>query len=136
MEILRVNNFDFTPYMLRGGLQWTRNDVDSPDAGFMLDGIMRRDRVIIRPTMNVTIANYKFFITDAMIQQMLSAIEPQWVNVTYHDPRIGSTITRRFYSNNINCTLLGVEQGRRRWFLDPFPLIAQGVSGDGRGSFG
>jgi Holliday junction resolvasome RuvABC ATP-dependent DNA helicase subunit len=131
-DTLVINGFDFEPYLIEGGIKWRRNDVDSPESGEMADGTMRRDRVIVRPTMDITIANQKFFIDDELIHQMMSAIEPQWVSVKYFDPRLGQVVTRQFYSNNVGCTLLRVEAGRRRWAVDPFPLIAQGVAGDGR----
>lgn len=129
---LIINGFDFEPYLEEGGLIYKRNDVDSADAGELADGTMRRDRVIIRPTLEVRIANYKVFIDDELGHKMLQAIEPQWVNVTYYDLRLGKEVTRVFYSNNVSVSLLRIENGRRRWFFDPFPLIAKGVAGDGR----
>lgn len=129
---LTINGFDFEPYLAERGIKWTRNDVDSPESGEMADGTMRRDRVIIRPTMNITLANSKFFIGDTLMHQMMSAIEPQWVDVTYFDPRAGGIVTRTFYSNNINVTLIRVENGVRRWEIDSFPLIAKGIAGDGK----
>lgn len=131
-DTLVINNFDFEPYLEENGIKWRRNDVDSPESGEMADGTMRRDRVIIRPTMDIIVANKKVFIDDTLIYQMMSAIEPQWVNVTYFDPRLGRVTSRTFYSNNIGVTLMRIEDGRRRWAIDPFPLIAQGVAGDGK----
>lgn len=133
-DTLIINGFDFEPYLAEGGIKWKRNDVDSPESGEMADGTMRRDRVIIRPSMEITLANRKFFIDDSLVYQIMSAIEPQWVDVTYFDPRLGKIVTRKFYSNNIGCSLLRIENGRRRWEVDSFPLIAQGVAGDGKSS--
>lgn len=132
MSTLIISGFDFEPYLAEKGIVWKRNDVDSPDAGEMADGTMRRDRVIIRPTMEVTIANEKLHIGDILMNQIMLAIEPQWVNVQYFDPRLAAVVTRVFYSNNIGVTLWYVKNGVRRWIIDPFPLIAQGVAGDGK----
>lgn len=132
-DTLIINGFNFEPLLAEGGIRWTRNDVDSSDAGEMADGTMRRDRVIVRPSLEITIANAKVFINDRIGHQILKAIEPQWVMVTYFDLRLGRTVTRQFYSNNVGVSLMRVENGRRRWQVDPFPLIAKGVAGDGKG---
>ena len=132
---LIINGFDFEPYLSEEGLTWKRNDVDSSEAGEMADGTMRRDRVIVRPTMQVTIANSKHFISDEIGHAILKAIEPQWVNVTYFDLRLGKGVTRKFYSNNVGVSLWTSIDGVRRWKVDPFPLIAKGVAGDGKGKY-
>lgn len=128
---LIINGFDFEPYIAKDGVKWKRNDVDSAEAGEMADGTMRRDRVIIRPTLEVTLTNNG--ITDQIGHQILKAIEPQWVDVTYYDLRLGKEVTRKFYSNNVGVSLKSSINGVRRWSIDPFPLIAKGVAGDGRG---
>lgn len=133
---LVINGLDFEPFLEERGLEWKRNDVDSSEAGELADGTMRRDRVIIRPSLEVTIANEKFFIDDQIGHLILQAIEPQWVNVTYYDLRLGKEVTRQFYSNNVGVTLMRIENGRRRWAFDKFPLIAKGVAGDGREGLG
>lgn len=128
---LIINNFDFEPYLETGGLKYTRNDVDSAEAGEMADGTMRRDRVIIRPSLEVTL-NKKIRIGDDLGHRILKAIEPEWVNVTYYDLRLGKEVTREFYSNNVSYTLKSSINGKREYLIDPFPLIAKGVAGDGR----
>lgn len=135
-DTLIINGFDFEPLLAEGGIVWTRNDVDSSDAGEMADGTIRRDRVIVRPSLEITIANSKIFIDDVIGHNILKAIEPQWVTVTYYDLRLGRSVTRQFYSNNVGVSLLRIENGRRRWQVDTFPLIAKGVAGDGKGVLG
>lgn len=132
MATLIINGVNFEPLLAEGGFEYKRNDVDSADAGELADGTMRRDRVIVRPTLEVTINNIKYFIDDELGHAIMKAIEPEWVNVTYYDLRLGEEVTRRFYSNNVGVRLLRIENGRRRWFIDKFPLIAQGVAGDGK----
>nr|DAT70870.1 MAG TPA: hypothetical protein [Caudoviricetes sp.] len=43
--VFKINGTDITPYIANGGLQYTRNDLDGPNAGRALDGTMYRDRV-------------------------------------------------------------------------------------------
>ena len=42
--VFKINGTDITPYIANGGLQYTRNDLDGPNAGRALDGTMYRDR--------------------------------------------------------------------------------------------
>jgi len=128
---LIINNFDFEPYLEMGGIKYTRNDVDSAEAGEMADGTMRRDRVIIRPSLEITLRK-NIPIDDELGHKILKAIEPEWVNVTYYDLRLGREVTREFYSNNVSYTLKSSINGKREYIIDPFPLIAKGVAGDGR----
>ena len=127
---LVINRFDFEPFLEENGIRWKRNDVDSADAGEMADGTMRRDRAIFRPTATIHIANSKHRIGDSLGHQIMKAIEPEWVDVTYYDLRLGMVVTRKFYSNNVGHSLVYSKNGVRRWFIEPFPLIAQGVAGD------
>lgn len=130
-SVLTINGFDFEPYLATNGIKWKRNDVDSSEAGEMADGTMRRDRVIIRPTLEITLKDIDFY--DEAGHLILQAIEPQWVDVTYYDLRLGKEVTRKFYSNNVGYTLRIAKDGKRHFRIDPFPLIAKGVAGDGRG---
>lgn len=131
-KVLIINGYDFTPLLSEDGLVYTRNDVDSPEAGELADGTMRRDRVIIRPTLEVTIANEKVFIRDDLAHLVMKALEPQYVKVTYFDIRLGREETRLFYTNGVKCTLMNNKKGVRRWSISPFTLVAEGVAGDGR----
>lgn len=137
MATLKINGFEFGPFLEEGGFVYKRNDVDSSEAGEMADGTLRRDRVIIRPTIDVTIANNKFFLNDSIISQMSRALEEQWLDVEYFDIRLNKEVTRTFYTNNITISLMKIDEKNkeRRWQVSPFTLVAKGVAGDGRGGF-
>lgn len=129
-SILTINGVDFEPFLARDGVVWTRNDVDSSEAGEMADGTVRRDRVIIRPSLQITIENWKVYITNEIVNTILTALDPQWVNVTYHDPRLGKMVTRQFYTNSPSVRVMSTK-GKTRWAIEPFTLVAKGVPGDG-----
>lgn len=135
-KVLIINGYDFTPLVEEGGFSIVRNDVDSAEAGELQDGTLRRDRVIIRPTIEVKILNHKVHITDEIAHEVMKALEPQWLNVSYYDVRLGKDVTRLFYTNNIKCTIMSAKNGKRRWMIDPFTLTAKGVAGDGRANVG
>ena len=43
-----VNNINLLPYIAEDGLEWTRFDVEAPDTGHTLDGVMHRGRVAVK----------------------------------------------------------------------------------------
>lgn len=137
MATLKINGFEFGPFLEEGGFVYKRNDVDSSEAGEMADGTVRRDRVIIRPTIDVTIANRKVFLDDSIINRMSRALEEQWLEVEYFDIRLNKDVTRTFYTNDITISLMKLDEKtkKRRWQISPFTLVSKGVAGDGRGGF-
>lgn len=129
--VFKIDGRDMSRYIKTGGIQWKRNDVDSADAGEMSDGTLRRDRVIMRRTLEVTIKNAPM-LTSAEISEVMKAIYPQWIEVEFNDPLEGKAITRTFYSNNVPATVAQEVGGVLYWKGFTFPLIEQGVAGEGR----
>ena len=52
--ILTVNDVDMIPFIAYQGLKWTRNDIDSPNSGRTLDGLMHRGRVATKIRLDIT----------------------------------------------------------------------------------
>lgn len=131
---LKINGVDILPYVSEGGIAWSRNDVDSDSAGELQNGVLRRDRIIMRRKMTITVNT----LTTAEMKIIQQAIYPQWVSVEFLDPLEGEVITRTFYSNNVACTAARQHtnaDGTKtvKWRSFSFPLIEQGVAGEGAG---
>lgn len=92
---IAIDGHDITPYIAYGGLDWSRNDVDDPDTGRSLSGLMRRGRVATKIRMDITCR--LMTITEA--KQILNWILPEYVTVTYDDFMYGRR-TGTFYANN------------------------------------
>lgn len=69
---VKINGVDITDYIAFRGFKWTRNDVDSPDTGRMLDGNMERTRVATKVRLDVTCR--PLLLSEA--SDLLSAIMP------------------------------------------------------------
>ena len=57
--VFTVNNINLLPYIMEDGLKWTRFDVEAPDTGRTLDGVMHRgsySRLGFRPSCLHTLA--------------------------------------------------------------------------------
>ena len=118
--VLKVDGVDITPYIAHGGLSWQRSDVDGPNAGRTLDAEMHRDRVATKVRWDVTCRPLK----SSELSAVLSAIEPEYVTVTYTDPVTAKVKTGEFYSNNVPAQFLMVNNaGVEYWTGVTFPLI-------------
>lgn len=116
---LSINGVDVTGYIAYQGLKWSRNDVDSPDTGRTLDGLMHRGRVATKIRLDVTCKP----LTSAEASVVLNAIYPEYVTVTYVDPMYGS-VSKRMYSNNNPATYCIMKpDGTEYWQGIEFPLI-------------
>lgn len=118
----QINGVDMTPYIKYQGVKWQRSDVDAPNSGRTLDGIMHRGRVATKVRLDVSCRPLK----TAEISIVLQAIYPEFVTVTYDDPQQGGVVTRTMYSNNNPATFLGRKpNGEEFWSEISFPLIEQ-----------
>lgn len=122
VEIKNSSNtwVDITPYIAFQGLTFSRNDVDAPDAGRDMSGLMHRGRVAVKEKMNInTIPLTK--AQSASLQQLLYP-ETVQVRVTPY-PRTNTAHTMNMYSNNVKVTyLIHYSSGEDMQSLS-FPLI-------------
>ena len=117
--VFKIDGTDITPYIANGGLQYTRNDLDGPNAGRALDGTMYRDRVT---TKNKWAVNCRP-LTSQETATLLSLIEPEYVNLTVTNPKTNTTRTCQAYSNNVPAQFLMIKNGVEYWTGISFPLI-------------
>ena len=91
--------FDITPWIKFQGLKFSRNDVDSPDAGRDMSGMMHRGRVASKEKMNISTIQ----LTRAQSSKLQTLLFPETilVRVTPY-PRTNSAQTFYMYSNNVS----------------------------------
>ena len=116
---LIINGTDMTPYIAPGGIKWQRNDLESPDSGRTLDGVMHRGRVTTKIRLDVTCR----ILRADELRVVLNTIYPEYVRVTYDDPMYG-TVTKIMYSNN-NPAVCELKRpgGIELWSGVTFPLV-------------
>lgn len=118
---LTVNGVDMLPYVAVKGVKWQRSDVEAPDSGRTLDGIMHRGRVATKIRLDITCRP----LTSSEAAIVLNAILPEFVTVSYYDPMSGS-VTKTMYSNNNPASfLMRRPDGTEMWEGITFPLIEQ-----------
>jgi len=111
---------DITPYIKYQGLTFSRNDIDAPDAGRDMSGLMHRGRVASKEKMNVTTIP----ITRAQSSMIQSLLYPETfiVRVTPY-PRTNAEATFYMYSNNVKVTILQHREDGEDIQELTFPLI-------------
>lgn len=131
---ITIDGVDITPYIAYQGVQWSRNDVDGPNAGRTMSGLMIRDRVATKIRLDITCRPLK---TDEL-RALLNLIYPEFVTVVYDDPMQGM-VSKTMYANNNKAQFLqkyepeetdcqwicGKDPGQpyERWFNVTFPLV-------------
>lgn len=131
---ITIDGVDITPYIAYQGVQWSRNDVDGPNAGRTMSGLMIRDRVATKIRLDITCRPLK---TDEL-RTLLNLIYPEFVTVVYEDPMQG-LVSKTMYANNNKAQFLqkyepeetdcqwicGKDPGQpyERWFNITFPLV-------------
>jgi hypothetical protein len=119
--IFQINTIDIVPYIVSGGVQWTRADVDGPNAGRDADGNLTRDRVAIKYRADITCRP----LTKDEAYELFSALSGEWVMVTTDIfPFSLTTTTRTMYTNNFSARFVATQEGER-WVDVSFPLIEQ-----------
>lgn len=116
---LTINNIDMTPYIATGGVKWQRNDIDSPDTGRAMDGMMYRGRVATKIRLDITCR----LLRADELRIVLNAILPEYVTVTYDDPMYGR-VTKTMYSNNNPAVYQFPKANGTEWWSGvTFPLV-------------
>lgn len=114
-----IDGTDITPYIEYQGVKWTRSDIDGPNAGRTLSGLMVRDRVATKIRLDITCRP----ITSDQLRILLNLIYPEFVTVTYDDPMLG-VVTKTMYSNNNSSEFLLLRKSGVEWWHNiSFPLV-------------
>lgn len=110
--LFQVDGQDFTDCLTLDGMGWSRNDLDAPGSGRDLSGMMSRRRVAAKRKLSVTLG----VITGERLSALMSALDKQYVSITYDDPQSGLT-TRTFYGSEVSATPF-YEQNGVTWYKD------------------
>lgn len=111
---------DITPFIAWQGLTFSRNDVDAPDAGRDMSGLMHRGRVAVKEKMNLQTVQ----LTRAQSSMIQSLLYPETIQVRVTPyPRTNAAQVMNMYSNNVKTTyVIHRENGEDLQSLS-FPLI-------------
>ena len=121
---MSINGTDITPYIKNGGVKWSRNDVDGPNAGRLMTGEMVRDYIATKVRFDIACIP----LTQSQLSMMLTLLKQHdnegFLSVQYTDPETNTTMTGRFYTNNFSVEVrLRKANGIEYWDGLSFPLV-------------
>ena len=118
-----IENTEITHWLANKGYGDTRNDIESPNSGRDLSGLMHRGRVAIKKKAQVNIKPLS--VTD--VNTLEELIEPESFNVTVapdnESKTSSSAITYRMYTNNVTKSYYAFIGGKDWYNNISFPLI-------------
>lgn len=114
-----IGSTDITKYIKFGGITFSRNDVEAPDAGRDLSGLMHRGRVAIKERMDIeTIPMNK---TEVAALHLL--LQPETFTVTVNPyPNTNASKQMTMYSNSIKTTHI-ISRTSDDLYTLSFPLV-------------
>lgn len=117
---ISIDGTDITNFIAYKGVQWKRNDIDGPNSGRTLSGLMIRDRVATKIRLDITCRQ----LTLTEVRTLLNLLMPEFVSVTYDDPMDG-VVTRTMYANNNGAQFLFAKDNDTQEWWDniTFPLV-------------
>lgn len=116
---LRVSGVDILPYIKKGGLKWTKSDIDAPNSGRTMDGVMHRGRVASKIRLDLSF----IAMGSADVRKVLQALSPEVFIVEYQDPLFGDRSVY-MYAGNVTAALdLVYDIDSQTWGEFTVPLI-------------
>lgn len=92
----KINNVDMPcPSKCDPGYQ----DISAPDSGRTLDGLMWKNKVGQKVTLDLEWLG----LSDEDAATILQAVDPEYIDVTYHDAKQNAIITKTFYTGDRKC---------------------------------
>lgn len=112
--------FDITPWIAWQGVSFSRNDVDSPNAGRDMSGYMHRGRVAVKEKMNVNTIP----LGRSQSSKLQNLLYPETIQVRVTPyPRTNAARIMSMYSNNVKVGYVIQKENGEDLETISFPLI-------------
>ena len=117
MEVLVINGHDYSRYVERKGLGWSRNDLDSDKTTRTKDGRMRRDKITTKRKLSYNVIH----MTREQLAQLDDDLSAATFNAKYLD--LHGVQMREFYCSSFSATAVEVQDGNDIWEGAAFNMI-------------
>lgn len=109
MDLLIINEHDYSGYIEEKGYGWSRNDLDSENTTRLKNGTLRRHKITTKRKLSYTMMN----MSRELLAQLDSDLSQPTFRATYWD--LHGMSTRNFYCSSFQATLSIVSNGEDRW---------------------
>ena len=89
-----VNGVDLVPYIANQGLSYQLSDIDDPETGRTMDGLMRRGKIADKDKWKL---KFRSDLTTEEISAIIVAVSHEDVTVQYLSPRYATIVTKTMY---------------------------------------
>lgn len=111
---------DITPIIKFQGITFSRNDIDSPDAGRDMSGLLHRGRVASKEKMEINTIP----LTRSQSSRVQTLLFPETIMVRVNPyPRTNSSQTFYMYSNNVKSKYIKHDEDGDDIYELSFPLV-------------
>lgn len=117
MEVLVINGHDYSRYVARKGLGWSRNDLDGENTTRTKDGTLRRDKITTKRKVGYTVIATE----QSLLAQLDTDLSGDTFTATYLD--LHGVQTREFYCTSFSATASDVIDGSAMWDGAQFNMI-------------
>ena len=112
--------FDITPWIAWQGLTFSRNDVDAPNAGRDMSGLMHRGRVASKEKMKINTVQ----LTREQVSTLHNLLFPETIQVRVNPyPKTNAPHVMTMYSNNVSTTYVIHRESGEDLQSVSFPLV-------------
>lgn len=117
MEVLVINGHDYSKYVKRKGVGWSRNDLDSEKTTRTKDGNLRRDKIGTKRKMSYSMMNME----RELLAQLDDDLSASTFTAKYMD--LHGIQSRTFYCSSFQATLEEIQDGVAQWGDASFNMI-------------
>lgn len=115
-----IKSVDGEAVICPSSFQWNMEDVSAEGAGRTEDMVMHKQRIGQVVSVNLSWRG----LTTAQVSSVLTAFNPEYIEVEYLDPMEGDYVTKEFYVGNRSAPLYNSKLNL--WENVSFNIIARG----------
>ena len=116
-----VNGANLIPFIAYDGLSYQLSDIDDPETGRMMNGLMRRGKIDDKEKWKI---KCRPDLTTAEMSVVIGAISQQYVTVQFLSPKSNSVVTKVMYVGDRTAAhFIEREDGTTLWKDLSFSLI-------------
>ena len=116
MDILIINNHDYSKYVISKGYTWSREDLDSEKSTRTKDGVMHRDRITTKRKLQYDVRG----MNRELLEQLDDDLSQVTFSVTYTD--LHGAQTRNFYCSSFSAAMVNDNDDSYSWEASSFSI--------------
>ena len=114
---------DVTPYIVRSGYSWSRNDLDSEKSVRLKNTKIRRDKLGTKRSLSIELRATHGELTRETLARLDDLLSKAIYTATFRD--LHGTLTRNFYTSTFTATLDEINEDGEQWSGAAFDMVEE-----------